>query len=234
MRTTPVQILAPILVLVAGAIPALAQDIVERDASCVPYLTAQRTECAAVDYYRCTDGTNVYFRGENSFMGQLSLVAHYDPDYNLIAGQTPDGSLKMQTEAAPGTSRLSLADLRANGSAGYVEVIRMQLPGMELTLTQTYTVTLDPQPVTIDGKAFQVATVDVATQSEPSIGNVSGKTRLFFSDDLPFPMEGATETTGNGVRQVMATDPVDLVLPGEAGFATLVSREGCIPAPPGN
>lgn len=207
-----------LLAVLAG--PALAEtNLTERPESCEAYLTAVQEGCFAATYFRCSGDGGPFHRVESTVGGTPAMVAEYDDNYNMIGGGTPDGSLTIDIDTAAPRKLLSLATLRETGSATYSETLAMTVQGTGIQMSNQSTVTLLPDPVQIDGRTFQVAEIAIAVTSVPDLGPLSGAVRIFLSDEFGFPVEGQTSSTVNGVAQTTANDPVDLILPGEDGFA---------------
>ncbi len=216
--------------IASAALPAAAQDVMTRDAACKPHVTVRHQECSTATYYLCPGEGGETYRAEIFHGGQPTMVGLYDTDYNMIGGSTADGMVRLWAEAAGVNRPLSLAQLRAEGRTDYVETIGMDVGGTVITMTNTSTVVMRPDPVTLGGVEFRVADLHIDMKTEPFLGVMSSDIRLFLNDGLVYPVEGRTATTVNGMTQVTASDPVEIILPGQPDFGTVEPRPGCGPA----
>ena len=213
--------------LLTPSIAAAEDSLLQRDASCAPFVTVQHQGCSAATYFRCEGDGGVIYRVEMASAGRPSMIGIYDSEYNIIAGGTPDGQVRMVSEPSATTVRLSLGDLMKSGKASYSETLALTIGATPLKMHTNGDVSVRPEAVEIDGKSFQVIDLDLSITTEPDVGKLSGQVRLFMSDTLGFPLEGETSNTVNGTTSVTATDPFKVILPGEPDFGTLSPRAGC-------
>lgn len=213
-----------------AALPAAAQDVMTRDPACKPHVTVRHQDCTVTNYYLCPGEDGEVYRAEMFHGGKALMTSLSDADYNTIGGGSAGGSIRLWPEVTGENKPLSLAQLKAEGRADYVETTGMDLNGMVVTMTSRIAAVILPGLVTIDAVEFRVAELRIESKTVPGEDVMSGESRLFLNDGLIYPIGGRIATTMNGMTLVTSSDPVEIILPGEPDFGTTEPRPGCGPA----
>lgn len=211
------------LCLIAGAaLPAGAEDSLQRPKGCVLVATVQDDHCAATNYFKCTGAGPVTYRKEVHYGGGQVEIHSYDANYGGLEIVSPAGGAHYTIRSSGDHPRAVIAAKKV-GKIEHATISRgSKTQTAEMVLNYTYS----GKTRELGGVTFQrleYATT-IAFPASGSVLQTSGNNLYSEKLDLLVNELEVSDGQGGPSRKIKLKS---LALDGQKGFGATKPKFGC-------
>lgn len=220
--------LAPLL-LVTLAAPAGAADFALPD-GCAAFLTVQSKGCSVTVLWRCDVSTDGSFTEASFGPDGLETLVSYSANYQwLDSVYTWDSS--REAFLPPAADPIDLAALLETGIDTYDFTMRRTEPGASYDVRVTGADALTGRTTKIDGYTFEIVDTRLEITGENGAVEYKADGQQYFSRELGhFFLGPETVFATDGSATDYDSAPIDIIRPGEPGFASSTPLYECAAA----
>lgn len=203
------------------ALPAAAEEMMQRPESCALVATVQDSLCAVTNHFRCTGAGTVAFWNEVSYGNGVVELHALDADHGTIEIMSPDGPhIRAQNSGEGPLEAISTGNARQTSRA------TISHKGSSQTSTMVVEYTADGLTRELEGVTFQRLTYESDLDFPESGSRLKGSGSVLFNEELDLMIQELEVSDGQGGpdRRIKLKT---LALEGQKGFGSTKPKYGC-------